>query len=366
MGRFFIGLLVASLLFWAYDSWGREALAERTAAGPLDLPAFGGLSEIAAGQASPAATAEAQPVAAGEATIAGAAAELAESVKPAQPGPGAMATKVARALTPLERIEADGAFLHSEAGRNLARRALELALSKESGAALGDSTRILQACMKSEIQKSDVEARALVDEVYAKHKILVRRVVFNPGNGERAHRYLVKAGDTLGRIAASYNSSHGLKLEGDTLAVINRISDPRSLQQNQILRVPIDPIRVVIEKKSFLCGVYLGEDLVRLYWCSHGREEHETPVTSFIVAEKLFHPDWFYGGRQVPYGAKDNPLGTHFVKFRHDSLSGFGIHGTVEPDRMLERISLGCIRLVNEDIAEFFRLVPRGARVLVR
>lgn len=220
--------------------------------------------------------------------------------------------------------------------------------------------------MRSRIDKDDASARALVDEIYAKHRLLVRRSAFNPGNGERAHRYQVKPGDTLGRIAARYNKSHGLQLEGETLAIINRISNPRSLQANQILRVPIDPISVVIEKNSFLCGVYLGQDLVKLYWCSHGRAEHETPVTSFVVSEKLVHPDWFYDGRQVPYGSKDNPLGTHFVKFRHESLSGFGIHGTTEPGRMMEEVSLGCIRLSNEDIADFFKLVPRGAAVHIR
>lgn len=150
------------------------------------------------------------------------------------------------------------------------------------------------------------------------------------------------------------------------LAVINRIRDPRSLRVGQKLRIPNQPLRTVVEKASHLCAVYLGEVIVRLYWCSHGKPGHETPIATFTVGEKIHEPDWYFDGQIVPYGAKENPLGTHFVKFGHDIHQGFGIHGTWEPEKLGTEASLGCIRLHNQDIAEYFALVPRGTKVEIR
>jgi lipoprotein-anchoring transpeptidase ErfK/SrfK len=52
---------------------------------------------------------------------------------------------------------------------------------------------------------------------------------------------------------------------------------------------------------------------------------------------------------------------------RTEMLSGFGIHGTDDPDSIGRDASLGCIRLADEDIAELFALLCDGkSKVLVR
>ncbi len=377
MGRFLLGLLVASGLFWAYNTWGTDSGGAAEAAQPLDGGVLkpGGLGEEGV---DPLRELETSRTAA-ELLAQGAAAE--ESRKAKQSAAAApvdpqvdpqvdpkMEAKVDRPSVPLAASAGaiDRGFIHTPEGRKTALQAQAAALSMEPAEALRRSTIILEHCMRESIAKDDAQAKALVEELYGKHRSLVRQVAFNPANGVRALQYRVAAGDSLDKIAARYRKSHDLQLDGRSIATINRIRDPRSLQKDQLLRIPTDRIHVVVEKKSFLTGVYLGTDLVRLYWCSHGKPGHETPVTSFLVSEKIAKPDWFFAGQQIPYGAKENPLGTHFVKFKHDSFSGFGIHGTTEPDRMMEEVSLGCIRLRNEDIDEFFRLVPRGAEVRIQ
>ncbi len=44
----------------------------------------------------------------------------------------------------------------------------------------------------------------------------------------------------------------------------------------------------------------------------------------------------------------------------------FRIHGTNEPWSIGEQMSSGCVRMLNEDIADLYERVPVGARVLVK
>jgi len=46
--------------------------------------------------------------------------------------------------------------------------------------------------------------------------------------------------------------------------------------------------------------------------------------------------------------------------------TGYGIHGTIEPESVGKAVSDGCIRLTNADVEALFELVPEGASVAVR
>ena len=59
-------------------------------------------------------------------------------------------------------------------------------------------------------------------------------------------------------------------------------------------------------------------------------------------------------------------LGEYFIKFGHDQYSGFGAHGTPLPETIGTMSSMGCIRMFDADIAELFKILPRGAEVAVR
>jgi lipoprotein-anchoring transpeptidase ErfK/SrfK len=105
--------------------------------------------------------------------------------------------------------------------------------------------------------------------------------------------------------------------------------------------------------------------MVRLYWVGHGRDDR-TPVTTFSVIEKLEDPDWFSPDGLIPKGHPDNELGKYFVKFGHQSFTGFGAHEARDPNTVCEQASAGCIRMRLADIADFVRIVPRGSRIEVR
>ena len=63
----------------------------------------------------------------------------------------------------------------------------------------------------------------------------------------------------------------------------------------------------------------------------------------------------------------DNPLGAralYLYQGSRDTL--FRIHGTNEPWSIGEQVSSGCIRMLNEDIADLYERVPVGTTVMVR
>ena len=63
----------------------------------------------------------------------------------------------------------------------------------------------------------------------------------------------------------------------------------------------------------------------------------------------------------------DNPLGAralYLYKGNRDIL--FRIHGTNEPWSVGEQMSSGCVRMLNEDVADLYERVPVGTTVMVR
>ncbi len=263
----------------------------------------------------------------------------------------------------LRLLGVKNAFLHSAEGRQVARKALARVVELPPEQAVDLSSALLEKCMRGRIRKGDSQAKTLVDEIYAQHKSLVTRVLFNPSrlNGARSHK--VQSGEVLDLIARKYRQQ-GLHIEGLTLAMVNRISNPRSMRVGQVLKVPVEEFSATLHKQSFLLAMHMGKHIVRLYWVGHGKDDC-TPETVFTISEKQAQPDWYMDGRRIPYGHPENVLGEYFVKFVHESFTGFGAHGTASPETIGTMASMGCIRMLDPDIEEFFRVMPRGCKLQV-
>lgn len=265
------------------------------------------------------------------------------------------------------RIEALGdgnAFIHSDAGRAAGRAAAAMAAKEKGEAGVRALSAVLERAMWGAIEKEDTEARAFVDEVYASMQAPLNRTLFNPEDTAGARTHKVARGESLDRIASIYRKQ-GILLDGLTIGLFNRVSDPTKLRADQVLKIPAQPISTVIEKRSFLMAMYLGDVIFRLFWIGHGKDDR-TPETTFTVTLKQEHPDWHFDGRVIPYGHPDNILGDYFVKFEHASFQGYGAHGTPQPETVGTMASRGCIRMHDKDIREFFLTVPRGTPVHVR
>lgn len=257
------------------------------------------------------------------------------------------------------------AFLHSTEGRAAAQKALAAMSRLADPDAAAAGTQLLGLMLRGRIERGDVDARKLVDETYRQHRIRVDRWVCDPANVAGARSYTVQKGDSLARIAKKFREEK-LVVEEGTLAILNRIHNPNAIQVGQKIKVPVAPLCAVLEKRSYGLAIYVGEHLLRLYWVGHG-ENDRTPLTEFTVGVKQPRPDWTAPDGQVyGYGHPKNILGEYFIKFVHDTYVGFGAHGTPMPETICTMSSMGCIRMLAPDIAELFRLLPSGAKVIVR
>jgi len=267
--------------------------------------------------------------------------------------------------TMLGALGTDNAFLHSAEGRAAAGRVLAVGLRMPDPEAVAGVSQFLVLCTRGRIEKRDAEPRAFVDDAYRQHLVRVDRWLCDPANVAGARSYTIAKGDSLAAIAKTFRRE-GIAVEDGTLAVLNRIHNMNAVQVGQKLKIPIDPVVAVLEKRSFALAVMVGDHLLRLYWVGHG-ENDKTPVTEFLVAEKQPRPEWTApDGERYPYGHPKNILGEYFIKFRHDRYTGFGAHGTPMPETIGTMSSMGCIRMLAPDIAELFKLLPRGAKVVVR
>ena len=261
-------------------------------------------------------------------------------------------------------LGADNSFLHSAEGRGLAAQAAATIAALGDAEAVPAGSRLLALMTKGRIRKDDQAPRAFVDDIYKQHRVRVDRWLCDPGNVAGARSYTVQSGDSLARIAKRFRKE-GLFVEDGTLAILNRIHNPNTIREGQKIKVPVAPITTVVEKRSFTMAVWLGDDLLRLYWVGHG-ENDRTPVAEFTVGVKQPKPDWTSpDGRVYAYGHPENILGEYFVKFLNDTYVGFGAHGTPRPETIGTMSSMGCIRMYAPDIAEVFRLVPTGTKVSV-
>lgn len=89
-----------------------------------------------------------------------------------------------------------------------------------------------------------------------------------------------------------------------------------------------------------------------------------TPPAEMVARDPLA-AEWAQG---MP-GGPGNPLGARAL-YLFDSQTGkdtlYRIHGTNQPETIGYSLSSGCIRMLNQDVAELYLRVPVGSRVIVR
>ncbi len=180
------------------------------------------------------------------------------------------------------------------------------------------------------------------------------RILFSNIQSPEAIVHEVKVGDTLGKISKQYNVTMDLiktcnSLKGETVRV------------GQKLRIWTGKFSILVNKSQNTLMLKSGEEVLKVYSVSTGAN-NSTPVGSFKIVTKLENPVWFKAGAVIPPESPDNVLGTRWLGF---NLEGYGIHGTVEPDKIGQQVTAGCVRMRNDDVEELYKVVPRGTEVTV-
>jgi LysM repeat protein len=172
--------------------------------------------------------------------------------------------------------------------------------------------------------------------------------------------YEVKPGDEL-RIIGSQQ-----KVPWEILQQINSISRPELLKAGNMIKLIHGPFHARIYRSTFTMDLYLQQTFVRSIPVGIGQEGRETPTGLWRVKQggKLIKPPWSdpETGKLLNYGDPGYALGSRWIalegiKGNAKDRSGFGIHGTTEPETIGTKSSKGCIRLHNGDVIFIYNLL---------
>jgi hypothetical protein len=131
-------------------------------------------------------------------------------------------------------------------------------------------------------------------------------------------------------------------------------------ESTDLHRVP-EPYRIRINIPAFTLTVFSGQVQVKTYRIAVGKPASPSRIGTCKVVEKAKYPTWYPpdGRPPVPPGP-DNPISCRWLGL---SWSGYGIHGTNNPSSIGNAVTLGCIRMHDEDVMELFDMIPLGTKV---
>lgn len=180
-------------------------------------------------------------------------------------------------------------------------------------------------------------------------------------------RYVIRTGDVLAKIAAAH------KVTPDLVASVNGIVDKHRIREGQTIKIIKGPFHATVSKQSYTLDVYLGDTFLRSFKVGLGADD-STPTGEWRVSTKLMNPTYYppRGGEIISADDPKNPLGERWIGLMGVSGAAvdqerYGIHGTNEPESIGKNVSMGCIRLLNEDVEALYSyLVENHSTVTVR
>ena len=120
---------------------------------------------------------------------------------------------------------------------------------------------------------------------------------------------------------------------------------------------------IVIVNQERALYLQIGEAHAIRYRVAVGKPS-EIWVGKLPVTAKMINPPWtpVDGGATIPGGHPQNPLGKRALYL---GWTLWRIHGTPAAASIGQAVSNGCIRMLNEDIADLYQRVHLGAPVYV-
>jgi lipoprotein-anchoring transpeptidase ErfK/SrfK len=166
----------------------------------------------------------------------------------------------------------------------------------------------------------------------------------------------VTNGDSLALLAKRYGTTVDTIRKGNNLP-------GQVIRLGTRLRILTGKFSMVVSKEQNTLTLLLNDQFFKRYHVGTGQYA-TTPTGQFKITGKVAQPTWYRpDGKSIPYGDKENLLGTHWMSI---DVPGFGIHGTWQPETIGKQSSQGCVRLLNSDIEELFTLVPEGTPVIIQ
>jgi len=196
-----------------------------------------------------------------------------------------------------------------------------------------------------------------IEEIQQKLGDLNIAIILSPAQTPQTVLYEIKPGDSIGKLSRKYNTPSQL------IKIANGLKSD-VIRTGEKLRIWTAPFNVLINKSQNVLFLKSGEEVLKIYHVSTGKD-NITPVGTFKIVTKIEKPVWFKaGGAPIPSESPENELGSRWMGFDVDPH--YGIHGTLHPETIGQQVTAGCVRLKNQDVEELFNILPVGTVVVIQ
>ncbi|MDP2924433.1 MAG: L,D-transpeptidase family protein [Candidatus Omnitrophota bacterium] len=191
-------------------------------------------------------------------------------------------------------------------------------------------------------------------EIQKKIEEINIKIIFSPAMDKCSTKYTVKPGDILAKIAKEFNT---------TVELVKRANSLNSdvIRPEQQLKINTCKFSIAVDKSQNLLFLKTGDEVVKTYIVSTGKD-NSTPVGSFKIVNKQPNPTWFKTGAVIPPNSPENILGTRWLGL---DAKGYGIHGTTEPQNLGKQVTMGCVRMKDEEVEQLYDIIPVGTEVTI-
>jgi LysM repeat protein len=184
-------------------------------------------------------------------------------------------------------------------------------------------------------------------------------------NDPYAKQYTVKEGDSLSNIRKSLN----LNCEWRFLQRINHLPTERSIRIGQVLKTPTGAFHGEVRKSEFRLNIFEGDGPGRVMVASYPialGEFNSTPTGAFAIRprSKLIDPEWRNPRTGQHFESNDpaNPIGERWIGLKgiephNKNFEGYGIHGTTDLGSIGKQASMGCVRMLPQDVEMVYELL---------
>jgi lipoprotein-anchoring transpeptidase ErfK/SrfK len=193
-----------------------------------------------------------------------------------------------------------------------------------------------------------------ISEVQDKMGKLNIAILFSKAVTDKDMLYVIEPGDTLINIAKKF------KTTVDLIKMANSLKS-ENIKARGKLKISKAKYKILIDKSQNILTLLSDDDIIKVYRVSTG-ENNCTPVGNFKIVNKIIDPVWYTEKAMVPAESPDNVLGSRWMGF---NLPGYGIHGTVSPEKIGQSATKGCVRMINAEVEELYKITPVGTEVTI-
>lgn len=227
--------------------------------------------------------------------------------------------------------------------------------------------------LQNNLKKIDSNGLMLKVGISSENVYKVKSFLYNMGYMDNLNNYYFD--NKMKETIINYQIDHLLSPDGiigvSTYEMINSDIELNKIYISapQIILPPDVPIGdwIIINKTSNTLFHLNGGNVVNKYPIATGKTPSHTPEGKFSILTKFVNPYWGGAGRCTPVrgGAPNNPLGKRWMGLNINGGGWYGIHGNSDAGSIGRYITLGCIRMLNEDIESLYEIIDKGSSVWI-